>query len=220
MINKIHLLDFFYAIITIGDIVKNRNGFTLIELLACIIIIALLATIAVPSALNLSKKVKTKSYESKISIMEQNAVNYGQTNIRNVRMGLNPVRGGYYTCKFTYDSSGDISNVQLVSQGSGYSESKSLASNEYWCFRMSLEELVDVNNLNWDETGACESCTTDSDKSNYDNIVVNPKTDYIINKCYMYLYYKNKRVYAYFDVNTCNVQSDTPTDGQEYRRKN
>ena len=82
---------------------KKKNGFTLIELLSCIVIIALIAVIAVPSALNLNKKVKGKSYESKINIMEENAITYGQTNLKNVRNGLNPIRGGYFTCKFNYD---------------------------------------------------------------------------------------------------------------------
>ena len=199
---------------------KKKNGFTLIELLSCIIVIALIAVIAVPSALNLSKKVKTKSYETKINIMEENAVSYGQANLSNVRSGLNTVRGGNFTCKFNYDSKGEVANVELRPQSAGFNELKPLEANEYWCFRLTLEELVEVKNLNWDETNRCETCTLDSDKSNYNNVILNPSTNYIINKCYMYIYYKNKRVYSYFDVNTCNMESDTPQDGQEYRPRN
>ncbi len=199
---------------------KKENGFTLVELLSCIIIIGLLVAIAVPSALNLSKKVKDKSYESKINIMEENAITYGQSNLSNVRKGLNPVRGGNYTCKMNFDSDGNVSKVELRPQAGGFNELKVLENNEFWCFRLTLEELVDVNNLNWDETKRCESCTLESDKSNYDNVIINPSSKYIINKCYMYLYYKNKRVYSYFDVNTCNIQSATPQDGQEYQPRN
>lgn len=199
---------------------KKKNGFTLIELLSCIIIIALIAVIAVPSALNLSKKVKGKSYESKINIMEENAITYGQTNLKNVRNGLNPIRGGNFTCKFNFDSDGEVTKVELRPQSAGFNELKALESNEFWCFRLMLEELVEVNNLNWDETNRCENCTLDSDKSNYNNVILDPSNNYIINKCYMYLYYKNKRVYSYFDVNTCNIKTDTPQDGQEYRPRN
>lgn len=198
----------------------KKNGFTLIELLACIVLLGLLAVIAVPSAINLSKKVKDKTYTSKIEIMEENAVNYGQSNLSSVRKGYNPLRNGYYTCKFNYDSKGNISKVELRPQSAGFNELKTLESNEYWCFRLTLEELVENKVLSWDQENACPGCTLDSDKSNYDKIIINPKTDYIINKCYMYLYYKNKRTYSYFDVNTCNIQSDTPQDGQEYRKKN
>lgn len=199
---------------------KKKNGFTLVELLAVIVLIALLAVIAVPSALNLSKKVKNKTYESKIEIMEENAVNYGQSNLSSVRKGYNTLRGGNYTCKFSYDGNDNVSKVELRPQASGFNELKILDNNEYWCFRLTLDELVETKNLSWDEENACPSCTLTSDKSNYDKIIVNPETNYIINKCYMYLYYKNNRVYSYFDVNTCNLQSDNPQDGQEYRKKN
>lgn len=198
---------------------KKKNGFTLVELLACIVIIALIATIAVPSALILSKKVKAKTYQSKINIMEQNAINYGQSNLSSVRRGYNPLRNGNSTCKFNYDTKGNVKRVELKPQTAGFNELKTLETDEYWCFRVTLEELVSVNNLNWDETNVCTTCTQESEKSNYNNIIINPATDYIINKCYMYLYYKNKRVYSYFDVNTCNIQSNTPQDGQEYLRR-
>lgn len=198
----------------------KKNGFTLVELLAVIIIISILAVLAVPSAIELGKKVKEKAYLSKIEIIEKNAINYGQTNIYSLKEGYNPLRKGNYTCKFNLDSKGNITNVELRPQSAGYNETKTLEENEYWCFRLMLEELVEEKNLSWDEENACSSCEAESDKSNYDKIIINPKSNYIINKCYMYLYYKNNRVYSYFDVNNCNIQSDTPQDGQEYKRVN
>ena len=65
----------------------NRKGFTLIELLAVIILIGLVATLIMPTAINSLKESKQKSYEIFIENVKTAAANYymecenGGTNI-------------------------------------------------------------------------------------------------------------------------------------------
>ncbi len=49
---------------------NNKKGFTLVELLAVIVILGVLTAIAVPSVLEISKKIKTDMYDSKIKTIE------------------------------------------------------------------------------------------------------------------------------------------------------
>ena len=56
---------------------KNK-GFTLAELLAVIVIMALLLTIAVPSVIGISNKIKTNMFCSKIEDIESAAKLYGE----------------------------------------------------------------------------------------------------------------------------------------------
>ena len=59
----------------------KKNGFTLVELLAVIVILALLLTIAVPSVIQISNRIKKNMYCSKIEDLESAAKLYGNDNI-------------------------------------------------------------------------------------------------------------------------------------------
>ena len=59
---------------------KNK-GFTLIELLAVIVILSLLATIAVPSAINISNNIKKNMYCEKVDLLLTDAKRWGNEHL-------------------------------------------------------------------------------------------------------------------------------------------
>lgn len=198
----------------------KKNGYTLMELLAVLVLLGIIMGLAIPNALKLGSKVKKKSYDSKIELIEKAAESYGVSNLELVKQGKSPIDGKNYTCTFSY-SSDEVSNVDFLEQ-TRYDVDKILINDEnkkeYWCFKMTIADLVKANSLGWDFTNKCEGNCTEDNKNDYDNIVINPYTKYVINRCDVYIYYKNKRAYAHYDKSTCDIQIDDPTDGHEYRQ--
>ena len=194
----------------------KKNGFTLVELICVIVLLAVLMALAVPSALKLSSKVKGKSYNVKIDLIEQSANNYGSTNSTMVKRGISlrdTTRS--YICKMTYEKD-EIVEINYSYVSGGYDPAKTLASNEFWCTKILVEDLVESGNLDWDEEDKCTSCS-EAELATHDDIVINPSTNYIINKCQVYMYYKHNRVYSVFDKKNCDMQSDVPQEGREYK---
>lgn len=202
---------------------KKNDGFTLVELLAVIVLLALLMIIAIPNAFKLASKVKGKSYETKVQLIEKAGQEFGQSNMKLVREGISLANSSEHrTCTFNFNNKKDVTSVTY--NGSRvYSESASLLNEtsrkEYWCTKVTLADLVKSNNLEWDYENQCgDRCNSDQDKANYDKTIVDPSNNYIMNKCNVYLYYRNSRVYAYFDEPSCSKKVDTPnSDGNEYR---
>lgn len=207
-----------YNLVRIGGYMK-KNGFTLVELLAVIVLLALLMTIAVPSAFKLSSKVKNKAYLTKIDLIEQAANNYGQSNISLIKKGTSIEDPNIHLlCTFEYK---DEQISQVTYEKIKYDETRLLINDpdikQYWCTEVTVDHLVGTNNLDWDEKNQCgDKCTSDN-KEYYDNVVLNPTTRFIINKCNIYIYYRNNRIYSHFDIDTCNFGLDTPETGHEYR---
>lgn len=199
---------------------KKNNGFTLVELMCVLVLLGLLMAIAVPNAIKLNVKVNEKAYTTKIDLIEQSAVNYGQSNLALVRKGADFSNTALsYKCVFNFDNK--TRKVKSVTYSSeAYVEGESLGSNTYRCSKVKVSDLVASNNLDWDYKNQCSGCNA-SDKELYNNVVINPVTKYIINKCNIYIYYRNSRVYAYFDKTSCDlgVKSNTIQDGYEYRPK-
>lgn len=59
---------------------KNNKGFTLVELMGVIVVLAIIITIAVPSAISISAKIKNKMYDTKVNMIVSSAKMYGQDN--------------------------------------------------------------------------------------------------------------------------------------------
>lgn len=62
-----------------------KNGFTLIELLAVIVILSLIATIAVPSAINISNNIKKNMYCEKVDLLLTDAKRWGDDHLSDLR---------------------------------------------------------------------------------------------------------------------------------------
>ena len=65
---------------------KNK-GFTLVEILAVIVILALLLTVAVPSIIGISNKIKTDMYCSKVNDIKSAGKIYGEDYIDELNNG-------------------------------------------------------------------------------------------------------------------------------------
>ena len=111
---------------------KNKRGFTLVELLAVLLILGTLIAIAVPSIITMSSRFQNKGLDSKISLIEEAAVIYAQSNSNSIKTFL----GGKCTanssvcecekagdCKYIYK----ITLDELIEKG-GYTTEKSSES--------------------------------------------------------------------------------------------
>ena len=61
---------------------KEKKGFTIVELLAVIVVLALIIGLAAPNITSSSKAVKEKAYETKVNMIEDAAILYGQDNMQ------------------------------------------------------------------------------------------------------------------------------------------
>lgn len=204
----------------------RKNGFTLVELLAVIVLLAILMVIAIPNAFKLAGNVKNQAYNTKIELIEKAAQEFGQSNLPLVRQGTSLTNSSQHTtCTFNFNNKKDIESVSVALKN--YSESATLLNQEkrkeYWCTRVSLSDLVKYNNLSWDEENKCNGSKCPSGQEvYYNNVIVNPNSNYIMNNCVVYVYYRNNRVYAYFDKNECDNKKETPNSNNfnEYRPLN
>jgi competence protein ComGC len=193
----------------------KKNGFTLVELMAVFVVIGLLLILTVPNIIKVSKQSKTKAYDTKIKLIEQMAVYYGMENKSLIMKGQTPVNEISSTVRVISDDKGNITSFNFVNN-KNYSPNETLDNNEYRGNYVTVKDLVEAGQLKWDKENMCENCVGDN-KTYYNNIVVNPVTDNIINGCYVYIYYKNNQINAYFDKATCNQVSSVPGFvGKEY----
>ena len=168
--------------------------------------------IAIPAVLKISGNVKDESYNTKIKMITNGAVSYGDVIKRDKlisRVGKEVV--GQCTAsgvqeqwiKITQNATTKEAEVECK-------DSNPDADVVYPAYRMTVEDLANAKEISFDETDRCQIY------SEYDNVIKNPVSGNIINKCYVYIYYKNNRLYAIFDKKTCSEVTD-PTAGHEYK---
>lgn len=58
----------------------NKKGFTLVEILVVIALIGLLFGIGIPGVMKISEKMKERSYKTKVELIEQAGILWGQDN--------------------------------------------------------------------------------------------------------------------------------------------
>lgn len=85
----------------------QKKGFTLVELLAVIVILALLATVAVPNVVSILKKEKQNTDEIAVTNLNDAAISYAKEQISLQKLHLN-------SCNFTI---GDVNTAALNASG-------------------------------------------------------------------------------------------------------
>ena len=194
----------------------KRNGFTLVEILAVIVIIGLLMVLTIPNVLKVSKNTKEQAYKTKVQLLEAAAKQFGLNNRAFIMKGSNPLtntNNGLVT--LTEDNKGNITGASLSTKT--YSASENLNSDtthQYRGIQIYVKDLVGTNDIKWDYENQCVGC---QNEVYYNNTIINPVNNYVINGCYVYVYYKYGTVYTYFDRTTCD-QSTTQVgyNGKEY----
>lgn len=97
---------------------KNNKGFTLVELMAVIVVLALIITIAVPSAISISHKIKLKMYATKVDMIIDSAKLYGQDNPSSLKSNENACSSSDLTVQTLIDTGyikkDDIDNGKVL----------------------------------------------------------------------------------------------------------
>lgn len=73
----------------------KKNGFTLVELIAIIALLALIMIIAAPMITKAGEASKKRAYETKMDLIEDDAVMYGQDNYRHIVDCASACTSGY-----------------------------------------------------------------------------------------------------------------------------
>ena len=148
--------------------IYNKKGFTLVELLSVIVLIGLLLGIGIPGISRISSNMKKKSLNTKIDLIEQSGIFWGQDN-----------KAMLQSSQCFIDDDETIASCKKISINE-------LISDDY----LDSESYEDViyKNPNNDINLANISC---DDSNDVENTVKD-------NSCCVNVYKKNNRVYAHF----------------------
>lgn len=152
---------------------KNNNGFTLVELIAVIVLIALLFVVAIPAAMKVGDNAKKKSFETKINLIKSAGELYGQRELKVLQTETNSF------CKI---------------EGDKITTSETQIDEAYYpCFKKTVGELLQKGMIDRDDYYNCSSGLID--------VIYNPVTENTINQCNVYIYFKNNKPSAIYDIN-------------------
>ena len=108
---------------------KNNKGFTLIELLSVIVLISLLLGLGVPGVMKISENMKKRGYNTKIGLIEQAGILWGQDN------------------KTRLQSTNDCEIKKNENNSAG----------RYNCKKITINELIDDDYLDADDKDASDN---------------------------------------------------------------
>ena len=77
---------------------KDKNGFTLVEILAVIVLISLILGLGIPSVIKLSKNMNKRASKTKIELVEEAALLWGNNNKSLLRKNKCNIEGSNYDC--------------------------------------------------------------------------------------------------------------------------
>ena len=151
----------------------NKRGFTLTELIVVIIILGILTTIAVPSVISISQKIKGDMFCSKVENIISAAKLYGDDKFNNI-IELS-------------DAGLTIDNLKDALKNKNESTLSNYETNKYIIYTNVLE-LVQNNKI-----------SKDNDNPPY---VIDPRDDSDITNKKVVIYKKNNRIYALYELST------------------
>lgn len=152
---------------------KNNKGFTLVEILSVIVLIALLLGVGIPGINRISKNMKEKSLNTKIDLIEQAGILWGQDNKTLLQSN-----------KCYINDNNEIMNCKKISI-------EALIKEDY----LDSENYNDITYKNPKNERDLANIVCDENKN--DNI---DNDEY---SCCVHIYKKNNRVYAYFGTKSC-----------------
>lgn len=151
----------------------NKKGFTLVEILSVIVLISLLLGLGIPGISRISKNMKERSYKTKVNLIEQAAVLWGQDN--KTRLQETP-------------------NCEIK-------KNENNSAGEYNCKKITINELIDNDYLEADSDKV--KTNTDVSGNEYNKYeYFDPRNNSDISEECVYVYKKNNRVYAYYGEDT------------------
>ena len=87
---------------------KRKKGFTLVELMAVIVILAILACVAVPNVLNISRNTKKRLYCEKVTNYLSDAKRWGDNHLKELRSDCYIVKNVNFLVSEGISSDSDI----------------------------------------------------------------------------------------------------------------